>query len=104
MPAQPRGTVPTIISTTFAYLPDEASNESSGSGSVLLVVPVCGSDDDSVVTDVVTVVANDLDLGCGNHTESLVTVGVAKGNDCSRLAHVLRGSKLRRGWDANLVE
>jgi hypothetical protein len=43
-------------------------------------------------------VANDLDLGCGNHTEGLVTVGVAEGNDCSRLAHVLRG------WNAKLVE
>lgn len=83
-------------------LPDKASNKSGGSGSVLLVVPVRRSDDDSVVADVVAVVAENLDLGSGDDTESLVAVCIAKGNDCARSANVLKRSRLskRRGMDS----
>jgi hypothetical protein len=91
--------------TAFScYLPNEASNESSGSGSVLLVIPVRRSDDDSIVADVVALVADDLDLGGGDQTESLVTVCVAKGNDYSRSADVLEGNKVPRSWHSTLVK
>ena len=41
------------------------------------------SDDDTVVADVIAGVAEDLDLGCGDDTEGLVAVCVAKSDNCT---------------------
>lgn len=51
-----------LVHGSLTYLRDHsnlARNEGSGGGSINLVVPMLGSDDDAVVTDVVTLVADD---------------------------------------------
>lgn len=60
---------------------DLAGDEGSGGGSINLVVSVLRSDDNTVVTDVVTLVADDEDLGRSNTAEALVAVGITERND-----------------------
>ena len=55
-----------------------SSNKRSSSRSVHLVVPVLGSNNNTVVANVVALVANDENLGGGNGAKSLVTVSIAE--------------------------
>lgn len=65
-----------------AHSGDLAGNECSSSRSINLVVPVLGSNDDSVIADVVTLVANDEDLGGSDASEALVAISITKSDDC----------------------
>ena len=53
-------------------------NESRSRRSIDLVVPVLGGDDNTVVADVITLMADDENLVCGNRAKGLVTVGIAE--------------------------
>ena len=59
-----------------------ASNERRSSRSVLLIVPVLRGNDDTVVADVVAFVADDENLGSSDATKCLITVGIAKSDNC----------------------
>ena len=58
------------------------SNESSSSGSILLVVPVLRGNDDTVVADVIAVMADDENLGGSDATKALITVGITESDNC----------------------
>jgi hypothetical protein len=60
---------------------DLGSNKRSSTRRINLVVPVLRSNYDTVVADVVAVVADDEDFARGNGSERLVAVRVAKGNN-----------------------
>lgn len=59
-----------------------AGNKISSPGSIDLIVPVLGGDDNAVVADVVTLVADDEHFGGSYAAEALVAVGITKGDDC----------------------
>ena len=67
---------------SIMYSRNLASNECSSSGSILLVVPVLSGNDDTVVADVVAVVADDEDLGGSDAAKGLVTVGITESDNC----------------------
>lgn len=67
---------------TIMYSCNLASNESSSSGSILLVVPVLSGNDNTVVADVVAFVADDEDLGSSDATKGLITVGITESDNC----------------------
>lgn len=57
------------------------SNKCSRSRSVLLVVQVLRGNRDTIVTDVVSSVANNKNLGSRNRSESLVPISITEGHD-----------------------
>ena len=65
---------------------DTRSNERSSSRRIHFIVPVFRSDNDSIVANVVSGVANDEYLGCSNEAESLVTICVSESNNLIVLA------------------
>jgi hypothetical protein len=56
------------------------SNKRSRSRRIHLVVPVLSSDNNTVITDVIAVMADDLDLRSSDRAKRLVTVGVTESN------------------------
>jgi len=59
------------------------TSDKGGSGrSIDLIVPVLRSDDDSIVADVVTLVADDENLGGSDAAEGLVAVCIAECYNC----------------------
>jgi hypothetical protein len=69
---------------------DPRSDEGSCGRSINLVVPVLRSDNDAVVTDVITLVADDEDLGRSNEAECLITISIA---ECYNYAMLVQRSK-----------
>lgn len=61
---------------------NEASNESSSGGGVVLVVGVVIGNDEATVADVVTRVANNLNLGGGDLADALAIKRVAEDENC----------------------
>jgi hypothetical protein len=58
---------------------------------------VLGSDVDAILANVITSVADNENLGSGNKTESLVSVGVTEGNDGGHTRGRCGGKTLSRG-------
>jgi hypothetical protein len=67
---------------------NSCSDERSRSGSIHLVVPVLIGNDDAVLADVISGVADDQDLGRSDRSERLVTVGVTKSHNYTSSAWV----------------
>lgn len=57
------------------------SDKRSSSRGIDLVVPVLRSNDDAIVADVVTLMADDENLGGSNAAEALIAVGITKSNN-----------------------
>jgi hypothetical protein len=71
--------------TDFAFLSyslgNLAGNKSSSSRSVSLIVPVLGSNDDTVVADVVALMADDENLGGSDAAKGLIAVSITESDD-----------------------
>jgi hypothetical protein len=63
-------------------------NERSSTRRIYLVVPVLRSNYNTVLADVVSLVANNQDFARRNASERLVLVGIAKGDNCTSLATI----------------
>jgi len=63
-------------------LSNPGSNKRSSGRSIDLVVPVLRGDDDSIIADVVALMADNEDLGGSDEAEALVAIGITKGDDC----------------------
>lgn len=63
---------------------DSGNHEVSCCRSIQLIVPVLCRNYNTIVTDVITCVADDENLGTGNGPEAFIPICVAKGHNCKK--------------------
>jgi hypothetical protein len=81
---------------------DLGRNKRSSAWRIYLVVPVLSSNYNTVLADVVSLVANNKDFARRNASERLVLIGIAKGNNCTSLANIHNQYRYRELTSRNL--
>jgi len=67
-----------VFPAILTSISNASGDESGSSRSIDLVVPVLRGDDDTIVADVVTSMANNENLASSNRAKGLITVSIAE--------------------------